>query len=430
MQNKVEFIVNDIEIIKKKILFWSSTFNNIAYFDSNNYQDKIPNSYDLLVGVGAVSSINLIKEQNAFYKLTEFYKKQQNWLFGFLSYDLKNDIENLKSENKNELNFPALHFFVPNYVIELKNDFLVISSENKKEEIKKVFEEIINQEIAINESSSKINFVASMPKKDYIRKVEKLKQHIQQGNIYEVNFCQEFHSDNVKINSLHLYSKLKEISPVPFSAFYKFDDKYLISASPERFIKKLGNTVVSQPIKGTVKRGANDKEDLELKRELQSNTKERAENVMIVDLVRNDLSKIAEKNSVKVSELCEIYTYPQVHQMISTIEAEVSNKINPIEIIKQVFPMGSMTGAPKIRAMQLIEQYEETKRGLFSGTVGYIKPNGDFDFNVIIRSLFYNKEKQHLSFQVGGAITIKSDVEKEYEECIIKAKAILKATNT
>ena len=430
MQNKVEFIVSETDSIKKKILFWTSTFNNIAYFDSNNYQDKIPNSYDLLVGVGAVSSIKLIKEQNTFDKLKDFYKNQQNWLFGFLSYDLKNDIEKLKSENKDFIQFPALHFFTPKFVIELRKNVLIISSNETAVRIKSIFEEILQVNDIIENKPLSVNFKEDISKEKYIEKVESIKNHIQQGDIYELNFCQEFNAENVEANPLVLYSKLNEISPVPFSAFYKFNNKYLISASPERFVKRFGSTVVSQPIKGTVKRGADDKEDLELKKELQSNTKERAENVMIVDLVRNDLSKIAEKDSVKVTELCEIYTYPQVHQMISTIQAEVSDKTSSIEIIKQLFPMGSMTGAPKIRAMQLIEEYEKTKRGLFSGTVGYIKPNGDFDFNVIIRSLFYNEEKKRLSFQVGGAITIKSDAEKEYEECIIKAKAILKATNT
>jgi len=428
MQNKVEFILNDSSLFKNNIISWSSSFDKIAYFDSNNYKDKIPNSYDILVGVGAKQSIELIDEKDAFYKLQKFYNKHKNWMFGFFSYDLKNDTEKLKSENKYTLDFPVLHFFIPEFVLEIKNNVLIISSNNSTKKIKSIFEEIKLSNYSDN-CTCNINFKSQYKKEEYIHKVDNLKKHIKHGDIYEINFCQEFFANNVETDPLSLYTKLNTISPMPFSAFYKLNNKYLISASPERFIKKVGNTVVSQPIKGTIKRGVSKKEDLELKIELQTNIKERAENIMIVDLVRNDLSKIATKNSVKVTELCKIYTYPQVHQMISTIEAQVSAQTSSIEIIKHLFPMGSMTGAPKIKAMELIEEYEESKRGLYSGTVGYIKPDGDFDFNVIIRSLFYNKDKKHLSFQVGGAITIKSDAEKEYEECLIKAKAILKATN-
>ena len=428
MQNKVEFILNDSSLFKNNIISWSSSFDKIAYFDSNNYKDKTPNSYDILVGVGAKQSIELIDEKDAFYKLQKFYNKHKNWMFGFFSYDLKNDTEKLKSENKYTLDFPVLHFFIPEFVLEIKNNVLIISSNNSTKKIKSIFEEIKLSNYSDN-CTCNINFKSQYKKEEYIHKVDNLKKHIKHGDIYEINFCQEFFANNVETDPLSLYTKLNTISPMPFSAFYKLNNKYLISASPERFIKKVGNTVVSQPIKGTIKRGVSKKEDLELKIELQTNIKERAENIMIVDLVRNDLSKIATKNSVKVTELCKIYTYPQVHQMISTIEAQVSAQTSSIEIIKHLFPMGSMTGAPKIKAMELIEEYEESKRGLYSGTVGYIKPDGDFDFNVIIRSLFYNKDKKHLSFQVGGAITIKSDAEKEYEECLIKAKAILKATN-
>ena len=220
-----------------------------------------------------------------------------------------------------------------------------------------------------------------------------------------------------------------KISPTPFSTFYKTDDKFLISATPERFIKKTRQTVISQPIKGTIKRDTNTEKDLQLINKLRNDKKELSENVMIVDLVRNDMSKFAKKGSVNVDELFEIYSFPQVHQMISTITAEVDETKNNIDIIKEMFPMGSMTGAPKIRAMKLIEEYEKSMRGLFSGAVGYFEPNGDFDFNVIIRSLFYNSSNNYLSFQVGSAITINSDAENEYQECLIKAKAILLATN-
>ncbi|MDC1244897.1 anthranilate synthase component I family protein, partial [Crocinitomicaceae bacterium] len=195
--------------------------------------------------------------------------------------------------------------------------------------------------------------------------------------------------------------------------------------SPERFIKKNGSNLLAQPIKGTARRGENDTEDKFLFKSLRNDPKERAENIMIVDLMRNDLSKVAEKNSVKVDELCEIYSFETVHQMISTVSCKVKKQYSFVDILKATFPMGSMTGAPKIRAMELIEKYEDFKRGLYSGSVGYIAPNGDFDFNVIIRTMIHNKNLKTLSCSVGSAITIKSDAEKEFEECQIKIKKMI-----
>ncbi|MEA3318161.1 MAG: anthranilate synthase component I family protein, partial [Bacteroidota bacterium] len=254
------------------------------------------------------------------------------------------------------------------------------------------------------------------------------KKHIKKGDIYEVNFCQEFYGKG-ELNPVKVYQRLNKISPTPFSCYGKFHSKYLISASPERFIKKEANKIISQPIKGTIKRGKNKQEDKELIKKLKNDKKERAENIMIVDLVRNDLSRTAKKGSVKVDELCGIYSFEQVHQMISTISCEIKSDENYVNIIKNAFPMGSMTGAPKIRAMKLIEKYEKTKRGLYSGAVGYISPERNFDFNVIIRSMLYNSESKYLSFIVGGAITSLSVPEKEYEECILKAEAMIKTLN-
>jgi para-aminobenzoate synthetase component 1 len=275
------------------------------------------------------------------------------------------------------------------------------------------------------EHSISIPIKSKMDKSTYLEKVAALKQHIQLGDIYEVNFCQEFFAENVTINPINYYLLLNKKSPTPFSCFVKHHDKYLLCASPERFIQKNGSNIISQPIKGTIKRGLTTKEDEQLKQQLISDKKERSENIMIVDLVRNDLSKIAKKNTVEVDELCGIYTFPQVHQMISTIKAKLQDNTTFDDIIKALFPMGSMTGAPKISAMQLIEKYETTKRGLYSGSVGYINSEGDFDFNVVIRSLAYNSQSGYLSFMVGGAITALSDPEKEYEECLLKAKAMM-----
>ncbi|MEC7262982.1 MAG: anthranilate synthase component I family protein, partial [Bacteroidota bacterium] len=263
-------------------------------------------------------------------------------------------------------------------------------------------------------------------KDTYFEKANSFLQHIHRGDIYEANFCQEFYAENSTIDPIAVYQKLNAISEPPFAVFMKLQERYLMCASPERYLKKMGQMVISQPIKGTAPRGKTKSEDLKFKTDLEHDEKEKAENIMIVDLVRNDLSKSALQGSVKVEELCKVHSYKQVHQMISTIISTVSKEKNPIELIKETFPMGSMTGAPKLSAMQIIENLEETKRGLYSGAVGYFDPNGDFDFNVVIRSILYNEANKYVSFSVGSAITSKSDPEKEYRECLLKAKAMRK----
>ena len=274
----------------------------------------------------------------------------------------------------------------------------------------------------------KIKFSSHTTKSDYIKNVVRIKNHIQQGDIYEMNYCIQLSAENIQLNPIDIYKNLNLLTEAPFSCLMKQDDKYLICASPERFLKRDGKKIISQPIKGTIKRGRTTIEDEELKNKLKNDPKERSENVMIVDLVRNDLSKIAEKASVKVEELFEIYTFPNIHQMISTISCEASTT-DFKKTLEATFPMGSMTGAPKKKAMELIEKYENFNRGLYSGTVGIINENGDFDLNVVIRSLFYDAKKRYLSICVGSAITINSDPEYEYNECMLKANSLLQAVN-
>jgi len=420
-----EYTIDNVDEFKIKILQWSTNYNSVAILDSNNYNSDKYSKYDYIAGIDAVKELKLTQYKGSFNKLKDFKQNNKNYIFGYFAYDLKNDIEDLKSDNSDNLQFPILHFFEPAYLIKIKGKSLFITSNNN---IDKIFNQI-NTQIIINSDIKPNFFTPVLSKKEYINTVNKLKQHIQLGNIYEINFCQEYYTTVKEFIPTSVYSNLMKISPTPFSAFYKTDNNFLISATPERFIKKTGQTVISQPIKGTIKRDIDSERDLQLIKKLKNDKKELSENVMIVDLVRNDMSKFAKKGTVNVDELFEIYTFPQVHQMISTVTAEIEKTNNSIDIIKEMFPMGSMTGAPKIRAMQLIEKYEKSMRGLFSGAVGYFEPNGDFDFNVIIRSLFYNSSNNYLSFQVGSAITINSDAEKEYQECLIKAKAILLATN-
>lgn len=417
---------------KKKLLVYGSKFKRFAFLDSNNFNINLSKhtyfEYDFLAGLGSINEITGT-DIDSFKNLYEFNQNTKDWLFGYLTYDLKNEIENLDSNNIDELAFPALHFFSPEIVIiskDSKISFLYYENQYTEEEISNIIRVIKSTDLSVIEKKNlSIELKQRFNKFEYIETIKKLKNHIQQGNIYEINFCQEFYS-NSTIDPINTYSKLNKISPTPFSCFYKLDDKYLMSASPERFLKKVKNKVISQPIKGTIKRGSDNKEDSYLKEKLYNDPKERAENVMIVDLVRNDLSRTAKKSSVKVEELFGIYGFSQVFQMISTITSEVEDDANIINIIKNAFPMGSMTGAPKVRAMQLIEEYEKTKRGLYSGSVGFITPDNDFDFNVIIRSILYNQTRNYVSFTVGGAITSLANPENEYEECMLKAEAIMK----
>lgn len=424
-----EYKIANVSEFKKKTLCWSDQFEQVCYLDNNVYSSHAYYSYECLVAVKAIKELKA-NSGNAFEQLKEFQQQNKgNWLFGFLGYDLKNEIEKLSSKNPDGIQMPDMHFFIPEIIIEINKEYLLIYASTQKE-ANNIMKEIsaINIEQNIN-SNKKITIHHRTDKLTYLKDVSAIRQHIIEGNVYELNYCQEFYAENCNINPLAVYLRLNEHSAMPFSCYYKLKDKYLMCASPERFLKKEKNKLISQPIKGTIKRGKDKKEDQQLKEKLKNDIKERAENVMIVDLVRNDLARTAVPGTVKVEELFGVYTYPKVHQMISTIVSELKPEIQFLDAIQNAFPMGSMTGAPKIAAMQLIEQYEKTKRGLYSGAVGYIKPDEDFDFNVVIRSILYTAYDQYLSFQVGGAITYDSVPEKEYEECLLKANAIMNLFN-
>lgn len=278
------------------------------------------------------------------------------------------------------------------------------------------------QEVSQDAPLKGIALEPAISREDYIEDVKGLQEHIHRGDIYEVNYCMEFNARGHIADPAALFVRLVERSHMPFAAFIKFGRKYALSASPERFITKRGNKLYSMPMKGTAPRGYTPAETEANRRQLQESEKERAENIMITDLVRNDLSVVATKGSVMVEELCGIYSFPSILQSVSTISAEISGNTTLEAILRATFPMGSMTGAPKISAMQLISEFEKRKRGLFSGSIGYISPDGDFDLNVVIRTLLYDEDSAFLSYTAGSAITALSDAEQEYEECLLKAK--------
>ncbi len=353
----------------------------------------------------------------------------QSFLFGYIPYDQKNQfLPKSISSNKSFHGFESTSFFEADGVLILKDNIsLFFGTKVEYEIIKSKLENFAETQKATDESctsSPSISLAHETNKKTYISNVKKIKQHIQNGDIYEVNYCINFKTEKAQINSLKVYEKLRNNTRAPFSAKVHFDNLIVLSASPERFLNKSYNILSSQPIKGTIKRGQTESEDIELKKTLLEDQKEIAENVMIVDLVRNDLSKIALKSTVNLKELCQLYTFKTVHQLISTIQCEIHSQTKTFDILKSLFPMGSMTGAPKISATNVIERFENFKREIYSGAIGYIAPNKSFDFNVVIRSIVHNQSKNTLSISVGSAITAKSAPESEYNECLLKLDAI------
>lgn len=392
--------------------------------DSNDHNESY-SQYDCILAVDALTSIKT-DYVYAFEDIKQYQQTAQDWLFGYLAYDLKNDVEVLYSANHDGLGFPDLYFFQPKKLFLLQGNNLEIQYLTMcDDELEEDFSEIQNiSENLLSTADAPINIKQRIEKAKYLDKVNTLLQHIQHGDIYEVNFCMEFFAENADIDPWEKFIKLNEISQPPFAVLFKNNQHFLLCASPERYLKKTGSQIISQPIKGTAKRFLDKDADEQARENLKQDPKERAENIMITDLVRNDLSRTAVKGSVEVSELCGVYSFRQVHQMISTITSTLRSNYNAIDVLKTTFPMGSMTGAPKVSALKIIEDIEETKRGLYSGAVGYFSPSGDFDFNVVIRSILYNQEKKYISFSVGSAITSLSVPENEYEECLLKAKAM------
>jgi para-aminobenzoate synthetase component 1 len=420
--------LSDAKLFKQELLSWSQQFREVVFLDSNEYPQKYYN-YDCVLAVDAFTSITT-DYHNAFEDLKQYQQTTKDWLFGYLTYDLKNDTESLQSRNYDGLEFPDLFFFQPKKLFLLKGNQLEMHYLNMcDDEIECDFESLLKQTETTIEIFEPLNIQQRISKEFYLEKVSKMLDYINKGDIYEANFCMEFFAEG-EINPISKFQRLNEISKPPFAVYFKNNKHFLLSASPERYLKKEGIKIISQPIKGTAKRFLDAKADEIAKQKLALDLKERSENIMITDLVRNDLSRTAQKGSVQVEELCGIYSFLQVHQMISTVTSLIDNQYSVIEVIKNSYPMGSMTGAPKISAMKIIEELEETKRGLYSGAVGYFTPNGDFDFNVVIRSILYNQENQYISFSVGSAITSLSVPENEYEECLLKANAMLNVLNS
>lgn len=425
MRQTAVFPVDDVIALKRRLLAWADTHPVALYLDSNGHHEA-NSSWECLVATGAAASIECAAG-GAFAALREFWTARRDWCFGFLGYDLKNELENLGSRHPDPLGFPDLYFFQPDCVVGIRRGQLEIYSLTlPPTAVMEVLESLVPDSVSNRQQAPR--FDARMPREHYLDTVGHIRRHIVDGDIYEMNLCQEFFARHAEIDPQTVFERLNALARAPFSAYLRCLDRYLLCASPERFLKKTGDKLISQPIKGTRRRGQTPEEDAQIRADLFNSEKDRAENVMIVDLVRNDLARHCRPGSVRVEELFGIYTFETVHQMISTVSGILRPEASAFDALRDAFPMGSMTGAPKVMAMELIERYEHSRRGLYSGAVGYITPEGDFDFNVVIRSLLYNAADRYLSVQVGGAIVYDSVPEEEYEECLVKAAAMLRCS--
>ena len=361
--------------------------------------------------------------RGAFDKISAFWTASKTTLAGYLGYDLKNDLEDLNSSHDDALNMPVACLFEPRVWVDVKGNEVTLTGDKTQVEILVEFLKVPNR--FETTPGVPVDITCQTNKPTYLRNAQTLLDHIHRGDIYEVNYCIRFTGTATEFDPQSRFFALQKRTVAPFSVFAKLAGNYVLSASPERFLQHRSGELISQPIKGTAKRSDDPIEDRRLAEALRNDEKERSENVMIVDLVRNDLSRVAARGSVEVDELFGIYPFKTVHHMISTVRARLAHDRQPIDAIRACFPPGSMTGAPKISAMKLIEHHENFKRGCYAGGFGYFGPNGDFDMNVVIRTLIYNSETHAIGFSVGSALTALADPAREYEECMLKAEALL-----
>jgi para-aminobenzoate synthetase component 1 len=424
-----QFSLGNIPDFKQRLLYWTSGFDTCCFLDSNDFR-RNPPGYDCLAAAG-VSGQFEASAGTAFNHLKDFHDAQKDWIFGHLSYDLKNELETLHSAHYDGIGFADMHWFCPEVLIRIDGTCAEIGIRGERQEASRIFSQIcVANGTANRRPAASIHIMDRMPDADYLDRLRSLQGYIRAGDCYEVNFCRESYCEDLLLSPVKLFCRLNKLSPAPFAAYYRVNEKHLACSSPERYLKKSGTRILSEPIKGTAPRPDNFQTRHKGQWELASNLKERAENIMTVDLVRNDLSRIAKTDSVRVDSLCHVHAFAQVLQMISAISCELEDHLHFADAIAATFPMGSMTGAPKVRVMQLIEQYESTRRGLYSGALGYIDPAGNFDLNVVIRSILYNASERYLSFQTGSAVTCRSVAQAELEECRLKAAALVLAINS
>lgn len=423
--NEIRVAVADGQAFRWRALAWATAQpaheGGFVLFLNNSGIDYPSDPFPNRLFVGAKRVISFTG-QDDFQALYDAHQEKPSYLAGYFGYDLKNQLEDLSSRNPDRLGFPDAYFVEPEWVIDFAQDEVIVRGDG---DVGALLDAISKHPHQIaGPSAEGVVIQCRVSPDEYTANVRRIQQHILAGDVYELNYCIEFFAEHTNLDPFGTYQALNRRSPMPFSSFLKVGDRYVMGASPERFLRKQGRTLLSQPIKGTIRRGPTPAEDAQLRAQLMNSEKERAENLMIVDLVRNDLARSAQTGSVRVDELFGIYGFAQVYQMISTVSATLRDGLSWADALRNAFPMGSMTGAPKIRAMQLIDELEVSRRGVYSGAIGYVTPSGDFDFNVVIRSLLYDARSQYASFSVGSAITYDADPAQEWDECRLKARAI------
>ncbi len=419
-RNKISFDLQAHDNFKTKMLNWANRFSIFCLLE-NTSEPTGTDAFTWVAAVDATAAVTLSRH-GYLQQLQQFLNEHTGWKFAHFGYELKDEIHGQASKIPTNNSLADGFVFVPRHLVTCINSIVCIESDT---DVELLLKQINLAEIADTTLDASVKLTEQVNREHYIDSIEAIQQNIQAGECYELNYCVQQTGYAENVNPLTVYEKLSKQSPVPFAALYKNNQHYCICASPERFIKISGRTIMSQPIKGTAGRFLDDAtEDERIKNVLAASKKDKAENVMVVDLVRNDLSRVCEIGSVQVPELFGIYSFATVHQMISTIKGTLKQDISFTDILKATFPMGSMTGAPKHRVMQLIQKFEAGNRGLFSGSLGYIQPNGDADFNVVIRSIFYDSITKKVNAFAGGGITAQSQALAEWEECALKMQSM------
>ncbi|MFT3885018.1 MAG: anthranilate synthase component I family protein [Flavobacteriales bacterium] len=349
------------------------------------------------------------------------------WWFGHIGYDEKNELEDLHSRHPAQDGFAQRGWICASVAIELGGGHAVLHAEEvHRKEGERLLRALLAPPVDVP-APPFVQWDRHTSHAQYIEYLRRLLGHIQRGDIYEINYCTQRTARLPGFDPYGAFARLLAHSDAPFAGFYRLADRYALCASPERFLRIDGDRVIAQPMKGTRPRNADPGRDTALAHELATDAKERSENIMALDVARNDLSRIAASGTVQVDELCAVKSYRNVHQLVSTVSARLRSDCSPMDAVRVSFPMASMTGAPKLRAMQLIDEVEDMRRGLFSGTLGFFKPDGSADLNVVIRTVTYEATTGRASLISGGAITNASDPQAEWEECELKARSVLNA---
>lgn len=354
--------------------------------------------------------------------------KVSDWWFGHLAYEFDPAGERDRVAPPHDRGLPLAQWWVPRWVFEWREGRVVLHAfANDLAAGLALLSELREYHPSTRQTDAPVHLLLRTDREEYLRRVQQLKAHIQRGDIYEVNFCITREGRSPEMDPFQAFGALLRNTDAAFAGFLRCNDHMALCASPERFLTFKADKVWSQPMKGTRPRHADAAEDERLARELAGDPKERSENIMAVDVVRHDLSRVAAKASVVVEELCAVRPHARVHQMTSTVAARLAPGKDPWDAVCAAFPMASMTGAPKQRAMQLIDQLEDGPRGLFSGSLGFFAPDGTGDLNVVIRTLLHTVGTGLTTLSTGSALTAACDPAQEWMECELKAHSVLAA---